>query len=130
MIPQDELKRRAARFLAQTPAERPFPNNTLARLAGLNPDFLRDLARIDTMRPETHRRLSRVFELLENDRLPDPETMGKNSNRFKKIRLKRVDAPKCEPIMVLDLSSGTPKMRTEFINPLALPEIQFTKVRK
>lgn len=130
MLSQDEIRRRARHFLALPAAERPYPLSTLQRFSGLNGSILRDIINGVEMRPDTQRRLSRVFELLAGDQLPDPDTLPKGCNRFKRIKLKRTPEPPCAPLMVLDLTKGVPRIKTEFINPLELPDIQFSKVRR
>lgn len=128
MLEREEIVRRIRRFLELAPEQRPAKSYTLSRLAGLRKDALRALLSHE-MRPERLRRLSRVLELLEQDMLPDVDTLPRGRNRYRRVVL-RAPAPPCKPLMVLDLSGATPRMVTTFVNPNTMPELAFTKVKK
>jgi hypothetical protein len=130
MLPKDEIKRRVCRLLQAKVEDRPAGVGMLHKLSGIAHHGLYEVAQGHDMRPERQRRLSRVLEFLENDQLPDPKTLPGGPTKYKKIALKPKANPPCKPVMVLDLTSGVPRMRTEFVNPNTMPEIVYTKVRK
>src|ERR1700686_5473809 len=109
MLEREEIVRRIRRFLELAP--------------GLRKDALRALLSHE-MRPERLRRLSRVLELLEQDIVPDVDTLPRGRNRYRRVVL-RAPAPPCKPLMVLDLSGATPRMVTTFVNPNTMPELAF-----
>ena len=130
MMDEEEVYRRVRRFLELPVAERPARSATLCKLAGLSPDGLIDIKRGHRMRPERLRRLVRVLELLEDDRLPEFDRNQRWKKRYRTLKIKRDPEPPCKPIMVLDLTGAKPRMVPAFVNPNTFPELEITKVRK
>lgn len=129
MIDEEEIYRRVRRFLELPVAERPAKTYTLTRMAGLDKRALMYIEQGCRMRPDRLRRLSRVLELLEDGRIPDVDALPMH-NRYRHLKLKREPEPPCKALMVLDLTSGKPRMVHAFVNPNTLPELAITKVRK
>jgi hypothetical protein len=130
MLTKDEIVRRATRYMQTPAAERPIPHYTIARVAGMestNP--LKDVVRHGGVGDVIQRRLSKAFELLEGDQLPDPSELH-GVNKYRRYKVRNKPQPPCQPCMVLDVTSGRPTLRTEFVNPNAFPEVMYTKVRK
>ena len=129
MIDEQEVYRRIRRFLELPVDQRPAKSYTLTKLAGINKSSLGDIREGHPMRPERLRRLSRVLELLEDDRLPDVDKLPKNL-RYRRVKIKRDPAPPCQAMMVLDLTGGRPRMVPAFVNPNTFPELEITKVKR
>lgn len=130
MIEEEEVYRRVRRLLELPPEQRPARVYTLNRLAGLDHRGLLRIKQGHQMRPERLRRLARVLELLEDDRLSHIEAIPSTPSKYKHIKIKRDAAPPCQAMMVLDLTGARPRMVPAFVNPNTLPELAITRVRK
>lgn len=130
MIEEEEVYRRVRRFLELPVDQRPARSATLCKLAGLSPEGLLYIRAGHRMRPERLRRLVRVLELLEDDRLPELDRHQRWAKRYRTLKIKRDPAPPCQAIMVLDLTGGKPRMVPAFVNPNTFPELEITRVRK
>ncbi len=130
MIDEDEIYRRVKRFLELPREVRPVKSYTITRMAGLDERALKLMMAGHRMRPDRLRRLSRVLELLEDGRIPDVDKLPHGAKRYRHLKLKRDPEPPCQPLMVLDLTSGKPRMVAAFVNPNTLPELAITRVRK
>lgn len=131
MLSKEEILRRAKRLMELPPDERPVKHYTIMKVAGTGDARpLGTILKNQSMGPEMQRRLSRAFELVENDQIPDLGPTVPFQNKYKRLKLKREKNPPCEPVMILDVSRGTPRLVTEFHNPRALPETLFNKVKR
>ena len=130
MLTKEEIVRRATRYMQTPAADRPIPHYTIARVAGTESNGpLNDVVRHASVGDVVQRRLSKALELLEGDQLPDPSTI-QGYAKYRRYKVRSKPQPPCKPCMVLDVTRGVPKLRTEFVNPNAFPEVMFTKVRK
>lgn len=131
MLTKDEIIRRAKRLMQLPADQRPIKPYTFGVIAGTGDNTpLLTVIRHESMGPDMQRRMSKAFEHLENDQIPDVDTLPKGANRYKKLKLNREKQPPCQPVMLLDVSRGTPRLVTAFHNPLALPETLFNKVKR
>lgn len=130
MLDEQEVYRRVRRFMQLPVDQRPAKAYSLMKWAGLSKSSFDDIKQGHPMRPERLRRLSRVLELLEDDRLPDVDTLPRGVKRYQKIKIKREPAPPCQAMMVLDLTGARPRMVPAFVNPNTLPELAITKVKR
>lgn len=130
MIDEEEVYRRVKRYLELSVADRPARKALLCHMAGLHPGRMQDIVDGHRMRPERLRRLARVMELLEDDRIPEVDMRPLIKKRYRHLHIRRDAAPPCEPMMVLDLTGGAPRMVAAFVNPNTFPELKITKVKR
>ncbi len=116
---QAEIKRRANALLAMPVDDRPITIYRLEMIAGLYPGDLPKVIKSKKLSEKNINRLSRAFELLENNQIPE-KNAGSRGSSFEITPAK----PPEKVVSRLQFTQNGPKIVFQAINPLSFPVLE------